>query len=209
MYFPLLRGKQYELIALREFAEAHPENQYLFPIIEPVRALQDALVRAASVLSKGHIPYSIILNPERGDYAVPSTRFEIEVFLEKFDGLENKPIPAFYADGKCDNVLHNIEDYELQDVIVVFEESFDIERAEDLCNHPSVKYIVCSGADSRSNSRYLMRTGKKIVRLDDRFVVRKPNTAYRGIDEDAYSEEFYYYKSDHFYGFADYCVLPK
>ena len=44
MYFPLLRGKQYELVALKEFAEANPGNQYLCPIIEPVRVMPDALV---------------------------------------------------------------------------------------------------------------------------------------------------------------------
>ena len=84
-------------------------------------------------------------------------------------------------------------------------------NAEDdsLCNHEAVSYIVCGSADSRSNVRYLMRTGKHIIRLDDNFVVRKPNTAYRGIDEDPYTEEPFYYRDDHFYGFSDYCVLPK
>ena len=209
MYFPLLRGKQYELIALREFAEANPENLWLCPIIEPVRVLHDALIRAAGVLSNSHIPYCIILNPVRGDYAIQSNRFEISAFLEKFQELEVKPIPAFYADGKCKEVKSTIEKYGLDNVMIIFEDSFDMERADALCNQGSVSYIVCAGADSRSNSRYLMRTGKSIIRLDDRFVVRKPNTAYREIEEDAYSEEFYYYKSDHFYGFSDYCVLPK
>ena len=209
MYYPLLRGKQYELIALREFAEANPGNTYLCPIIEPVRVLNDALIRAAGVLSKNQIHYCVVLNPVRGDYAIQSSRFEIPAFLHKFDELDIKPIPAFYADGKCDEVKSRIDALGLKDVMIIFEESFDMESADSLCNHNSVSYIVCSGADSRSNSRYLMKTGKKIIRLDDRFVVRKPNTAYREADEDAYSEEFYYYRDDNFYGFSDYCVLPK
>ena len=63
MYFPLLRGKQYELVALKEFAEAHPANPWLCPIIEPVRVLSDALVRAAEVLSRNGFRYSVVLNP--------------------------------------------------------------------------------------------------------------------------------------------------
>lgn len=209
MYFPLLRGKQYELIALREFAEANPGNTWLCPIIEPVRVLHDTLIRAAGVMSKCKMNYCVILNPVRGDYAIRSNRFEILDFLRKFDELDVKPIPAFYADGKCHEVKQSIEAFGLKDVMLIFEGSFDIEASNELCNHNAVSYIVCAEADSRSNSRYLMKTGKHIIRLDDRFEVRKPNTSYRGIDEDSYTEEFYYYRDDNFYGFSDYCVLPK
>ena len=211
MYFPLLRGKQYELVALKEFAETHPANPWLCPIIEPVRVLSDALVRAAEVLSKNGIRYSVVLNPEKGDYAIDTNRFEVAAFLQKFDSFTIKPIPAFFADGKSVIIRQIIEEYALQDVMVIYEDAFDMENAEDdaLCNHGAVSYILCGSVDSRSNVRYLMRTGKQIIRLDDNFVVRKPNTAYRGIDEDPYTEEPFYYRDDHFYGFSDYCVLPK
>ena len=211
MYFPLLRGKQYELVALKEFAETHPANPWLCPIIEPVRVLSDALVRAAEVLSKNGIRYSVVLNPEKGDYAIDTNRFEVAAFLQKFDGFAIKPIPAFFADGKSGIIKQIIEEYALQEVMVIYEDAFDMGNAEDdaLCNHGAVSYILCGSVDSRSNVRYLMRTGKQIIRLDDNFVVRKPNTAYRGIDEDPYTEEPFYYRDDHFYGFSDYCVLPK
>lgn len=211
MYFPLLRGKQYELVALKEFAETHPDEQRLCPIIEPVRVLPDALVRAADVLSSNGIHYCVVLNPEKGDYAIETNRFEIGDYLHRFDSFAIKPIPAFIADGKSSAVLRMIEQYNLLDVMVIFEDAFDIEnRADDsLCNHNSVSYVVCGPVDSRSNKRYLLKTGKKVIRLDDNFVVRKPNIAYRGIEEDPYTEEPFYYGDDHFYGFADYCVLPK
>ncbi|XXA88867.1 sce7725 family protein [Lacticaseibacillus rhamnosus] len=38
MYFPLLRGKQFELIALRELLENHLLSGKITPIIEPIRA---------------------------------------------------------------------------------------------------------------------------------------------------------------------------
>ena len=211
MYFPLLRGKQYELIALKEFAEANPGNRYLCPIIEPVRVLPDALVRAANVLSSNGISYCIVLNPEKGDFAVETNRFEITDFLHRFDDIPTKPIPAFIADGKSKAVLELIDQNGLQGVMVIFEDTFDTENANDvaLCNLDAVSYVVCGTVDSRSNRRFLMRTGKNIIRLDDNFVVRKPNTAYRDCTEDFYTEEPFYYTNDNFYGFADYCVLPK
>lgn len=211
MYFPLLRGKQYELVALREFAEEHPGEQLLCPIIEPVRVLPDALVRTAGSLSSNGIRYSVVMNPGKGDYALETNRFEIGDYLHLFDKFAVKPIPAFIADGKSAAVLRMIEQNRLKEVMVIFEDSFDMENCDDdvLCNHNSVSYIVCGSVDSRNNKRYLLRTGKNIIRLDDNFVVRKPNTAYRGFDEDPYTEEFFYYRDDRFYGFADYCVLPK
>lgn len=211
MYFPLLRGKQYELVALKEFAEAHSGNQGLCPIIEPVRVLPDALVRAADVLSSNGIRYCVVLNPEKGDYALETNRFEIGEYLHRFDGFAIKPVPAFISDGKSASVLRMIEQYNLREVMVIYEDTFDMESQDDdaLCNHNAVSYIVCGPVDSRSNKRYLLRTGKNIIRLDDNFVVRKPNTAYRGIEEDPYTEEPFYYGNDHFYGFSDYCVLPK
>lgn len=209
MYFPLLRGKQFELVALKEFAEANQGCTWMNPIIEPVRALPVAVVRAANTLSGNGIHYSIILNPERGDFAIESNRFAVGAYLELFSELAIKPIPAFYADGKGDAIRRIIEENGLRNVMLVYEDSFNEERDGDLCQHAGVSYIVCADVDSRSTVRFLSRTGKKIIRLDDDFIVRKPNTAYRGIDEDRYTEEPFYYSQDHFYGFSDYCVLPK
>lgn len=211
MYFPLLRGKQFELVALKEFAETNPGNPWICPIIEPVRVLPDALIRTAGFLSGNSIRYAVVLNPENGDYAVDTNRFEIPAFLQKFEGLNIAPIPAFFADGKSAEVKSAIEELDLQSVMVIYENVLDIENEADgaLCNHPAVSYIVSAGTDSRGTLRFLMRTGKHVVCLDDNFIVRKPNSAYRVTDEDPFTEEPFYYKDANFYGFSDYCVLPK
>ena len=38
MYFPYLRGRQFELIAIREMIEKNLINDKVIPIIEPVKA---------------------------------------------------------------------------------------------------------------------------------------------------------------------------
>ena len=45
MYFPYLRGKQFELIALREFATQHPNAEKIVPIIEPVKSTFNVLLQ--------------------------------------------------------------------------------------------------------------------------------------------------------------------
>lgn len=50
MYYPYLRGKQYELLALREFAASASKPGHLWPVLEPVRdpSMNTSLARAMS-----------------------------------------------------------------------------------------------------------------------------------------------------------------
>ena len=51
MYYPYLRGKQFELILLRENAEFLEKNR-IHPIIEPVKSDFTALTRAMEVINE-------------------------------------------------------------------------------------------------------------------------------------------------------------
>lgn len=74
-YFPYFRGKQYELITIRENA-AILSNAGFVPIIEPVKQSTSSLERAVHelVLTGGNC--IIIANPSYGDYC--STGFPVE-----------------------------------------------------------------------------------------------------------------------------------
>ena len=65
MYYPYLRGRQFELLALRDFAESLQGNaSKVFPIIEPVKENKNSLKKAAATLTAAGNPYGIIINPE-------------------------------------------------------------------------------------------------------------------------------------------------
>ncbi|STV31065.1 Uncharacterised protein [Klebsiella pneumoniae] len=66
MYFPLLRGKQYELIALKELSTIVP-NDLFKPVIEPVRKNLKQLEGAVKLLNKNKIIPIIIVNSEIGE----------------------------------------------------------------------------------------------------------------------------------------------
>lgn len=75
MYYPLLRGKQFELIALRELSESL-NKQNVTPVIEPVRKnLKPLITTIETLFSRGITPV-IIVNPSLGDFAKES--FDIE-----------------------------------------------------------------------------------------------------------------------------------
>ena len=62
MYYPYLRSKQNEMLALREIAQSTTIHySHIMPIIEPVRELS-SLDKTIEAMEKAAIPYAIILN---------------------------------------------------------------------------------------------------------------------------------------------------
>lgn len=68
MYFPFVRGKQFELLMLRENAALMAEHD-ICPIIEPVNSRVSSLQRALKELDEAGATYAVIANPTVGDFA--------------------------------------------------------------------------------------------------------------------------------------------
>ena len=68
MYYPYFRGKQFDLIAIRDTAETLAANQFV-PIIEPVRENLRGLRRALEVICEAGGRAIVIVNPHHGDLA--------------------------------------------------------------------------------------------------------------------------------------------
>ena len=66
MYYPYFRGKQYELITLRENAERMSQAA-IVPILEPVKQNVSGLRRALEALIDQNIRFVLIVNPKCGD----------------------------------------------------------------------------------------------------------------------------------------------
>jgi hypothetical protein len=66
MYYPYFRGKQYELIAIRENAE-RMSHASIVPIIEPVKQNVSGLRRALEALLEQNIRFVLIVNPQCGE----------------------------------------------------------------------------------------------------------------------------------------------
>ena len=68
MYYPYFRGKQNELILIREQAKLI-SNSKIIPIIEPVKRNLSPLNRAIEQLDLFETEYILIVNPINGDFA--------------------------------------------------------------------------------------------------------------------------------------------
>lgn len=68
MYHPYFRGKQFELIAIRETAMLMAESGFV-PIIEPVREALKGLERTLTAICDAGGEAIVIINPAHGDHA--------------------------------------------------------------------------------------------------------------------------------------------
>jgi hypothetical protein len=68
MYFPYLRGKQFELIAIRELSE-FISTDYFRPIIEPVRRNLSPLIRTIKHINEKDFCPLIVINPVIGEFS--------------------------------------------------------------------------------------------------------------------------------------------
>lgn len=68
MYYPYVRGKQYELITLRDNATILAESNFV-PIIEPVKSSLGSLQRALDAIRDAGASAILIVNPHHGDHS--------------------------------------------------------------------------------------------------------------------------------------------
>lgn len=68
MYYPYFRGKQFELLAVREAAELLAKANFT-PIIEPVKETLNGLERALKAICDAEGSAVVIINPDYGDHA--------------------------------------------------------------------------------------------------------------------------------------------
>lgn len=88
MYHPYFRGKQFELITIREMAPLMAKGGFV-PIIEPVREALKGLERALTEICKAEGQAIVVVNPLHGDHAEDGVSISAlleEGFLDK-DGI--------------------------------------------------------------------------------------------------------------------------
>lgn len=204
MYYPYLRGRQFELIALREFALQRGDRNNIVPIIEPVKKTFNSIKIAISKFIEGDMKFALVLNPQVG---------EIERIDDIVDSLRDKLadtsrwIPTFIIGNNYREITDAIRKFDYENVMLICSDETDSSNAEfeQLIFSSEVKYVVSK--ESRTLKRKLSGSDKDLIRLDDNFNVQKRNRDYLNMPEEKFSEEHLYYSEDGYAGFSDYTVL--
>ena len=213
MYYPYLRGKQFELKALKEFSEANPNAKDIIPIIEPVSQSYRALTSAMDELVDNGMKFAMIVNPRDGDFRHSTVSFSLLDEKPELLSITDKWIPAYICEGDLSLVNGAINTSPFNEVMLVFKSCANIDDplVQTLINNPKVSLIVnCFGKSvSRRTKKYLIDSGKRIICLEDSFITRSKNADYKDYEDEFFSEMPFFWQDENYSGFSDYTAMSS
>lgn len=202
MYFPYLRGRQFELIAIRELLEKDLIHENVIPIIEPLK-LSSTLTKTLSLYIEKKRKIALIHNPKVGNFCEE---------LKK----ENRVKNAYNSYIK--------EDYIIKTHIVNEKTSIEIKEMVELGFIKNEMITIILDRDNLDfyNSGFsdaltrfnLIPDDRKFRRdiknnkvlIDDKFNKLIRNAAYMDKD-DFFSDDHLYYSDESYEGFSDFSVV--
>jgi hypothetical protein len=210
MYFPLLRGKQFELIALREICDIlSKKKDKVSPILEPVKD-SSTLNSLLQEFKKSDINFSVIINPEVGDLQNKFPKIS-EIILKELDGYSNFQIGInVSAKTKHDLIQRELLKFDRRDFGLTLIHNIEVPNPTQLLKDYSKictlenNVINIKGTGSRYHRQFDRKT---TVRLEDFFPIQDKNADYLPILDSKFSEEHLYYKEDGYKGFSDYLIV--
>ncbi|MEJ7821352.1 MAG: sce7725 family protein [Chitinophagaceae bacterium] len=207
MYYPYLRARQFELISLRELASANVLQNYVTPVLEPVKETFNNLNLAHKVFEEKELNCFLIVNPLVGE--IPG---DTNIFLDYISSIDNCHfLPAFHYTNNREFIINSILKYKISKCLLIGYENFnDDTDLRFLCNHENVSHImIYQPHQNRSLDRFIKALNKKYIRLDDVFEKQVKNADFLDISAHKFSEEHLYYIKDGYQGFSDFTVLPS
>ncbi|MCG9967439.1 sce7725 family protein [Pelotomaculum terephthalicicum JT] len=205
MYFPYLRGRQFELIALRELSEYKLLGPHIIPIVEPVK-LSSTLCMAIESYAANEQPIALIHNPTVGSFMSDMGDENKEKNRMRFSALMGNPrvIKAHQMNPYSSMQLVTLESEGVrkQDIFVLNtnRESLDIYEKEFAVIMPRYTFIP-------DESVFRRKVRRQRVLIDDKFNKKGKNAEYQETDDEFFSDDHLYYRDDGFLGFADYSVI--
>lgn len=204
MYFPYFRGRQFELLALREMVEKRVMSSKIIPIVEPVK-VSSTFLKTLEVYKRFNKSIAVIANPKVGSFNTEINE-ELNIkYKEKYlnvlannsriifmNLLDKNSDPSEFIEKYSKNMGTICED---KDAIGVYEKFF---LSED------TKFNLIP---DESSYRRKIKTNK--VLLADKFNKKPRNTDYADKIDEPFSDDHLYYLEDGYVGFADYSVIGK
>jgi hypothetical protein len=213
MYFPYLRGKQFELMALREISNFLGESQLVSPIIEPVKETKVTLEKTLTTLIDNNLNFNLVLNPTVGDIAKTKAFGEIIKIKDSTIGDYTNYQPTLIYDDKnrVNTLLKIISAHDLQNFSLICNSvPTDEEEFFSFIENQPIKYIIINEAiNSKRFLRNLKKTKIEKVTLNDPFNALKRNVDYIEKDDEFFSDEHLFFDEEDYIGFSDYLTIGQ
>lgn len=205
MYFPYLRGKQFELIALRELLDNHLIGDKVFPIIEPIK-LSSTLITTIDTYLKHGANIGVIHNPKVGTIYDDFMDDEKEVLKEKYMNIikDNSVTKTHIL-----NLNSKFEINELSligtsesPVLIIGKTRDDFKFYTSEFGEIDVSGILMP--DERALKRILK--DNRVI-FEDKFTKQSRNADYSNNEDEFFSDDHLAFKEEGYIGFSDYSVI--
>lgn len=206
MYFPYLRGRQFELIAIRELMEANRISEKIIPIIEPVKPTSTLLKTIQTFVAKER-KIAVILNPVVGDFVkklYEMRKEESKVAEELATILFNNDyvIKSFVMN---DSIAKTLKDKEKKHQFLIINLNRDfLDNFLTIYDKSLPQFTLIP--DDRAFRRTI--SDNKII-FEDNFNKKPRNIDYIEKPDEFFSDNHLYFKDEHYMGFSDYSIVGE
>ena len=207
MYYPFLRGKQFELILLRENAKLLKENK-IHPIIEPVKHDFKALNRALKVLNEEGVECTLIVNPKAGKNRVDSKKIIDELIGDSINDHNNVFIGYILdANSKVSDLIELLKNHDnFNFSIIHYGFAKGRELANEITKHSNIKnHIFIDGYAGKLYQRYLKNESINRILVRDGFKPQKKNSLYPNSEH--FSDLHITFPDERMDGFGDFLIV--
>ncbi len=210
LYYPYFRGRQFELIALRELVtEKRLGTAGIIPVVEPVK-LSSTLISTLQAFVDADKSIGVVINPVYGNF-LDEVASSDEETRNKVRDLFSQPslFRAYIQRRNIDVVV----DKQLKFLransdrsIAVYQSPEMLEASLALQQKMNFSYGMSLVPDSISFRRKI-RANR--ILFHDCFNKKPRNSDYRDDEDELFSEDILYYTDDGYSGFGDYSIIGQ
>ncbi len=209
MYFPYLRGRQYELLALRELVANQLLSDKVIPVVEPVKLSPTIVNVMAEFISEQH-PIAIIRNPLVGTF--------ISDWMDVQDQSKEAGYKQRFSEQFDDpNIIKSIIMQRNSKALLDYWQRQGVNKSDLLVINTDRDYLDLYGDEFGINvPRFVLMPDESAFRrkvrhhkvlLDDKFEKQDRNADYQDKADEFFSDDHLYYQEEGFVGFSDYSVV--
>ena len=207
MYFPILRGRQFELLALRECVNEGVLSNKIIPIVEPVKVSSTYTKTVDSFIEAGK-SIAVICNPQVGSWVKDSKKESSAKICEQVSEQlkDMNVISSFYVTPRLS-----------VDIELAANNGISIDSIILLCNNPEYvgdyEEIIADNIPLYNvipdKGEFRRRIRHNRVMCEDHFPKQMRNIDYLDIETEFFSADHLYYEDDGYEGFSDYSVVGE
>ena len=195
MYFPYFRGRQYELLALKEAVQKNLLSNKVVPVIEPIR-ISSTFKSTLQIYKENSMRLGLIVNPQVGEL--------IDDLSSIYEFITDNVLPSVILNDDAEAAVSSLEEkaYTKDRLLVVLDNGDYVSDYKEIFGPKHPRFTLTT--DERRIRRAI--SGSKVL-FGDRFNRQPKNADYLKNEDEMFSDDHIYYQDEGFIGFGDYSII--